>query len=365
MKVAYLSASKIPSNEANSVHVMKMTEAFLLNGTEIDLYARSQSKSVNVQEYYNVKKFDIIHSAWPKIPGLGGWIYALISYLKIRKRKYSFFFGRDKYTLFFVKLLGAKPYVYESHSIPQGFITRYIERYLTTGKHFKKLICISSQLKEDYLQLFPQLKEKILVLHDAATLPHSIPESPGVNNIGYVGHLYDGRGIDLIISIAKQLPNCQFHMVGGEVADVARWKKISPANIIYYGHISNGKLSEYYSKFTICLAPYQTKVTVQGKGDTSRWMSPLKIFEYMANKKVILSSNIKVLCEVLETDVNCIMLEPNDTSQWVEAIVKLQQNAQLAEKLATNAHQYFLENHTWESRAKKVISIYTERDQRK
>ena len=35
-------------------------------------------------------------------------------------------------------------------------------------------------------------------------------------NIGYVGHLYKGRGIELIIDLAKKLPKFSFQIVGGE-----------------------------------------------------------------------------------------------------------------------------------------------------
>ena len=33
--------------------------------------------------------------------------------------------------------------------------------------------------------------------------------------VGYVGHLYKGRGIETIIECAKQLSNVTFHLVGG------------------------------------------------------------------------------------------------------------------------------------------------------
>lgn len=34
-------------------------------------------------------------------------------------------------------------------------------------------------------------------------------------NIGYTGHLYQGRGIDIILKIAERYLDINFHIVGG------------------------------------------------------------------------------------------------------------------------------------------------------
>ena len=52
--------------------------------------------------------------------------------------------------------------------------------------------------------------------------------------------------------------------------------------------------------------PYQKQSHV-GHKDISKWMSPLKMFEYMAHKTVIISSNHRVLKEVLNTS-NCFII---------------------------------------------------------
>ena len=58
-------------------------------------------------------------------------------------------------------------------------------------------------------------------------------------------------------------------------------------------------------KMDILLAPYQDRVTVAQSDNitTERWMSPLKLFEYMAAGKAIICSDIPVLREILENDM--------------------------------------------------------------
>ena len=61
MKILYISKSIIPSRTANSIHVMKMCQAFSDNGHEVILITPDQKNQYekdvkNVFEYYDVKK---------------------------------------------------------------------------------------------------------------------------------------------------------------------------------------------------------------------------------------------------------------------------------------------------------------------
>ena len=61
--------------------------------------------------------------------------------------------------------------------------------------------------------------------------------------VGYFGHLYKGRGIELIINIAKRLENFRFYIVGGDKQSYIAKKKNIPSNIILTGH-KNFKLQK-------------------------------------------------------------------------------------------------------------------------
>ena len=58
------------------------------------------------------------------------------------------------------------------------------------------------------------------------------------------------------------------------------------------------------------------------ESDTSRFMSPLKIFEYMSHKKPIIVSDLPVIREVLN-EKNSILIDSDNVRLWVEAILKL------------------------------------------
>ena len=82
MKIIYISKSIIPSRAANSIHVMKMCQAFADNGHKVVLLAPDlknyyESNVDDIYEYYGVKKnFKIKKLFHPNIR-FGAFLYVL------------------------------------------------------------------------------------------------------------------------------------------------------------------------------------------------------------------------------------------------------------------------------------------------
>ena len=102
------------------------------------------------------------------------------------------------------------------------------------------------------------------------------------------------------------------------------------------------------------LAPYEKKVSVFGGNstDTSTFMSPLKIFEYMSHKKPMIASDFPVIREVLN-EKNSILVNCDDIDSWVGSINKLK-NTKNRETIANQALNDFY-NYSWKKRAMQVI----------
>jgi glycosyltransferase involved in cell wall biosynthesis len=99
--------------------------------------------------------------------------------------------------------------------------------------------------------------------------------------------------------------------------------------------------------------PYQQQVAASSGGDIASYLSPMKLFEYMACGRPILSSNLPVLQEVLQPEF-AILLPPQDANAWVAALRGLagddKRRAELGQLAQLNAAQY-----SWEERAKRVL----------
>lgn len=255
-------------------------------------------------------------------------------------------------------------FVAETHVPPSNRLESAIQLQLYRRPGFRRLVVISHRLKDIYVSLWPWLSKNILVAHDAADDPRPEtwvrPNQAGFH-VGFVGHLYAGRGFGLIVDIAKALPDVTFHVVGA--TDYDREHLIEhdlPKNLMVHPYQPPSRLGQFFTRFDAVLAPYQQKVAVAGgRGDIAAVMSPLKLFEYMSWGKPILCSDLPVLREVIEDGRNGILLPPDDVAAWAQALQRLVREPAECRRLSTNARSDFLTLHTWKQRAAKVISGLT------
>lgn len=370
MNIAYLSSSTIPSRAANSVHVMKMCNAFGAIGHDVTLYApnRKREEEVGVEDIYNfygVKKFTIKKMPYPQVRFVRNIIYAFSCLLSLFSLKPNLVYGRDFLSCFLGGVFFAT--IYEAHAPMSGLKLKLL-KVMIRRKRFKKLVVISEALRNIFLQdsFVAKYQEKLYVAHDGADEVTTITSKSELQGngkglqVGYIGHLYKGRGVDVIFDCAKKLVDTNFHIVGGTDRDVLFWqqelKNRSVHNVYFYGFVSPADASAMRNSFDILLAPYSRLVSVHGgKGDTSDFMSPLKIFEYMAHGKAIICSDLPVLREVLN-ERNSLLIKYDDVDGWVGAIQFLA-DEESRKKLGKQALQDFLSNYTWKIRAINLIGL--------
>ena len=372
MKILYISNSIIPSRAANSIHVMKMSQAFANIGHEVILLAPDRRKKYeknvhDIYDYYGVKKNFKIKKLWyPEFKG-GAFFYTLKIFLYlIINKKFNLVYGRFLYGCYVASLL-KNEVIYESHA-PIYEETNYGLRFfkkLIKSKYFKKLVVISHALKDIYLENKFLKNEKIQVEHDGADkvldLNSTINLLGSVNNfkVGYVGHLHKGKGIEIIASIANKVKDdVEFHIIGGTEKDINIWKNnINSKNVFFYGYVPHKEVSNYINAFDICLLPNQKVIFAYGAKSTgmnlSKFTSPLKLFEYMSHKKAIIASDLPVLKEVLN-EKNSILVEFDNKNDWIKAIEKLK-STQCRKKISQQALSDF-NHYTWKSRALRLIN---------
>lgn len=373
MTFYYLSNGTIPSDRANSIQVMQMCQAFSRLVDDVTLLCRQgQQGPDNVHSYYGVDdSFRIRTISVPKLRVLDRLCLAVAALREIRNTEpRSIVYARDKFVagILCVTAPADLQIVIEVHAPPiNAFWRRWLRLMLATGR-VSKIIAISEALAREYLRVLPGLAEDmILVAHDGASpttqegMSCNLGEVTDANpatRVGYVGSLRPGKGMEMIHQLASLLPDVEFHVVGGNYEAVQSWRaKATHPNVVFHGFVSPAAADSYIAQFDVVLAPYQPSVLVGNEDvDISRWMSPLKIFEYMKWGRPIIASDLPVLREVLVNGDNAVLANPTDPWDWKVKIVNLLAHSDLRSRIGDNARRDFLAKYTWDRRAELILA---------
>jgi glycosyltransferase involved in cell wall biosynthesis len=105
----------------------------------------------------------------------------------------------------------------------------------------------------------------------------------------------------------------------------------------------------------VLLAPYAPDVATRGGDKTGAWMSPLKLFEYMAACRPIVASSLPAIREVLEDGVTASLCDPIDPQAWVAAIERILSDREYAMRIAEGAYLKAKREHTWQKRGELIL----------
>jgi glycosyltransferase involved in cell wall biosynthesis len=380
MKIAVVAPTSLPARRANTVQVMKMTQALAEIGHQVRLAVpgeppASQAWPILAHHYGLGREFPV---EWlPAHPRLRSYDFGVRAVRWARRWKADLLFTRHPQTAALGSLLGI-PTLLEVHDLPKGRFGPILLRRFLAGRGARRLALITHALAQDLRTRYPipEAADFIRIAPDGVDLDRfaglpdprparqalsrkglSLPVSPESFIAGYTGHLYQGRGTELLLDLAARLPEMTFLCVGGEPDDVIRvhdWiSALGLANVVLTGFVPNAELPTYQAACDVLLAPYQRRVAASSGGDIARYLSPLKVFEYLACGRAILCSDLPVLREVLH-DGNALLLPPEDAGAWMAALEGLRRDPARRAALGAQARQDVTQ-YTWQARAARVL----------
>jgi glycosyltransferase involved in cell wall biosynthesis len=374
MKIVYISNSIIPSRSANSIHVMKVCQAFAENGHDVVLLAPDLSEpqgsgTGDPFAFYSVKPIFEIVTLPARTGRVGTHLYELRAAREAARRAPDLIYSRSAFAALLTD--SRIPTIFECHApINRSWLTSQLLGALIRRPNLVRFVVITQSLKAHFLAAYPGLAAKILVAPDAADAPPAtcapapLESRPGSLAVGYVGHLYPGKGLEVVVPLAARCPWATFHIVGGTESDLALWRQRSTGidNVVFHGHQPPAVAASYLATFDVVLLPNQRTVRAFGaKSDASgldigQWTSPLKMFEYMAHGKAIIASDLPVLKEILTHERNALLAPPEDLDAWAACLKRLNDDPALRARLGAAAKQEFLAAHTWLERSARTIA---------
>jgi len=370
MKIVYVAKSFVPSRTANSIHVMNICSALAGLGHEVTILlpdAEEQRNGHNIFSFYGLEEtFQVRKLYYPNYKGKTIY-FSLAVGLALKQLKPDMVVGRFLNGCFVATKMGI-PVVFDTHGPiwEDSTLSAWIFKKMLNQPALRKITVNSSALKKIYQEsnCFEGARyqaENIVVAHNGANLydlsvKADLPGRSSSMKAGYFGHLYAGRGVEVIIELAERMPELDFYIAGGEEADIAYWKsKATLSNLHFLGFITFGEIYKYRNACDVLLAPYQKVVSPGGEtADQAPYMNPIKILEYMSTKKAIICSDLPTTREVLD-ESNAMLVKYDAVDQWVRALRELKDNESLRNELAEKAFESFLVRYTWKKRAQTLI----------
>ena len=366
MKIHYLATANIPSRTANSLQIVKMCEAFSLIGYNISLIVPNLICNNNsIKSYYDLKRKFKIYKVGVKKKYISG-IDSILIPIKILKK--SLDLGNDiiitrNLVISFFLIILKKKHIFEIHDdlVVGGKKLSYIFKLfnLLNSKSIFKLVFITHELKKYISKKYNYSNNNFEILADATDIKSEKNFKIKIlkkKKIGYFGSIYNSRGILLIIKLSKMDKNNNYFIYGGSKSDVKKIIIHQRENLKIYPQISFKNVKKIIKKMDILLMPYTKKATISGDhGNIINFMSPMKMFDYLGAGKIIISSNIKVLREVLINNFNSVLIKNfTNVYKWKEQIDKVDLKKKKYLNIKKNAVLTSLK-FTWKKRAYTMI----------
>ncbi|HMR99888.1 MAG TPA: glycosyltransferase [Anaerolineales bacterium] len=375
MKIALITNSRIPSLTANSIQAMKVAQALMQLNHDVRMFAPAETQPVTPElliTHYGLRLSPPLELL-PSISGLKRLDFIVHAQRAAQK------FGAELIYTWLPQsaALGVwmkYPVVLEMHADVTGHMGAWWLRQFWNAKGKKRMTVTTSALRVA-LERTTKLKlenEAVLVAPNGVELERyeSLPSPsearrqlnlPEGLTVGFTGHIYPGRGAELLFELAKQMPRVNFLWVGGMPELVSFWRsKLEGervANVTMTGFVEHSKIPLYQAAADVLLMPYSRSILASSGQDIAEVINPMKMFEYMASGRAIVCADISVIREVLN-EGNAVFCEAGNLelvfSNWRLEIESLL--ADESRRLALGAQARMdVERFSWVRREERVL----------
>ena len=370
MRIGCITTSIIPSKTANSIQAVKVCHALKQIGHDIHLWVPEfqRARWDEIAEIYGItNQFKITWLPFSK--KLKQYDFSWRSVRSAIKWKSDVIYTWALQAAFFANLQKV-PIAMEFHDFPMGFMGPKLFQMLMRLRTEKLIMTTTRALAQgieerynlrfnpDNLQIAPNGTdpERYKDLPNPVKARKSLELKNGLT-VGYTGHFYPGRGMNLLTAIARSMPEVNFLWVGGQEKDIAPWyaelNAQSIHNVTITGFIPNSRLPMYQAAADILVMPYGKKIEGSSGGNIARVINPMKMFDYLSTGRAIIASNIPVFHEVLNEKI-AVFCDPDNANDWVSAINKLSRNNNLRLSMQAAALEA-AKPYSWKNRAKVSI----------
>ncbi len=164
--------------------------------------------------------------------------------------------------------------------------------------------------------------------------------------VGFHGWIQYWIDFDLIAHAARSHPEWSFALIG-PIEPLARVDKVRGlANVHFLGKQPYEQMPEFLAGFDVCINPFVL-------GELADSVSPIKLYEYLASGKPVVSVNMPAAREF--SDLIPLVRTPEQFVRALEDVLSRAQNGTVASEAA--ARQHAAGGFSWDARFQEVEEI--------
>lgn len=388
MTVLYFADTRFPIERANGAQTMATCHALARQGHDVTLVVRPDSATPPRDPF--------AFYGWPPEPRLTITTIApargvtarrlqyLLSAVRLAAGTRGVVFTRDLGLASFLLQLPAirRPrVVYESHGLADvvsaetptllgrpdlapsaAKLARLAARERRVWRRAAEYVAITHLLADELGRRFGP-RARVSVVPDGVADALVDGEAPGLPDgpptVGYAGHLYPWKGVDVMVRAIAQVAGLQGVIVGGHPgeADLGRVQALARElgvfdRIRFVGLVPPSDVARHLAGTTMLVLPNVASAI------SERYTSPLKLFEYLALGRPIVASDLPALREILSTD-DAELVAPGDATSMAQAFARLIADPARAGALAARGRTRAA-GFTWSARAARLSAVLAE-----
>lgn len=380
MKIAYCTNVRLPSERAHGHQIAQVCDALIKLGHSVTVFATIREETIDqpFSTYYGVSdKIQLKHIGfkthipnWPPLRPL-----RLFLQNRGLMRDYKTELTEDRFDLLYTRtpaLLATMiatgiPVILELHQLPRRSKKAFVRHCCAC----RLVACLTSSIRDSLIE-WGVPAHKLMVEGDAVDLnrfTHLPPKSDARLSIhlntdrivvGYVGRLktlFMEKGVKHLLEALKELKYEKKFLgliVGGPAADRMFYQKmaedlgLTTDDVRFVGEVPAAEVPAMLSACDVLAMPFPDFPHYR------HHMSPLKMFEYMAADRPIVTSDLPTVRDVL-SEKTAFFCTPGDSHDLAHVLQTIALYTADAEARATAARS-LVERHTWEERMKRILN---------
>jgi glycosyltransferase involved in cell wall biosynthesis len=350
MKLIYIANIRLPTEKAHGLAVMKMCEALASQGISVELLVPKRLNSLKQDsfEFYPTKRnfkikrlfcFDL--TRFGKSGFLVQWAsFAAHALIYCIFKKSDRYYGRDELSLWFLSFFG-KHVTWEAHTAKDNWLVRSLLRRVQSvvtisrglENHFRRvtkapLRVLVAPSGVD-LDIFESIHEPKVALRQRYNLP---PDRIVVAYVGKRQTMGEDKGVEKLEEVSRIIE-----------------EKYSEVKLVVVSEASPADVPAYMKAADILVMNYPNKEHY------AKFMSPLKLFEYMASGNPVITSNLPTIREIVD-ESTATFFEPDDKESLISAVNYVIKNPEEAKMKALKALG-LVKKYSWQERARNIVKF--------